>query len=278
MSARRMEPLGKRVDATRTAREYVLRLLGRVGLLGAVYRAYVEWKSLWGGRAAMGADGLPLPPAKLWMLVAGTADPEWFLRSGRLSAESIVELLARNGRRIEDCQSILDFGCGCGRVVRQWHALPARIAGSDYNPQLIAWCRRHLPFARFEVNGLAPPLAFDAGTFDLAYALSVFTHLPEDLQFAWIDELRRVVRPGGLLMISTHGETFLERLSAAEQERFRAGEMVIRWQELAGSNLCCTYHPPAYVRERLARGFEVVDFVPDGARGNGQDLFLLRRG
>ena len=49
--------------------------------------------------------------------------------------------------------------------------------------------RRTCRSRRFERNALAPPLAFDDESFDLVYALSVFTHLTAELQLAWRDEL-----------------------------------------------------------------------------------------
>ena len=73
--------------------------------------------------------------------------------------------------------SILDFGCGCGRVVRWWRDLPAEIHGSDFNPTLVRWCRENLPFGVFEVNRPEPPLPYPDDSFDLVYALSVLTHL-----------------------------------------------------------------------------------------------------
>src|SRR5262249_60948073 len=100
------------------------------------------------------------------------------------------------GPRIEGMSSILDSGCGCGRVIRHWARLDARVAGSDLSGAAIDWCREHLAFARFETNGLSPPLAFADAAFELAYALSVFTHLPEAIQHDWLDQLRRIVRPG----------------------------------------------------------------------------------
>ena len=257
----------------------VLRALGRLRLLKPAFRAYERASAFRAGSApAFADDGLPVPPASLIVRVAGTPDVAWFLRGGRLAAGSIRAALWRQGRRIEDVNALLDFGCGCGRVTRNWLALRGTdVFGSDTNEQAVEWCRRNLPFASFELNGLAPPLAFETAQFDLVYALSVFTHLPEELQLLWMRELERVVRRGGHLILSTHGERYLDRLTRDERERFLAGEVVVRWEEVAGTNLCTTFHPPGYVRERLAAAFEPVDFLAEGAKGNPhQDLFVFR--
>jgi len=263
------------------AKNALLGLLGRIRLLEPSYRTYerVRATRLPHGPQATAEDGLPVPPPHLIVRVAGTPDVSWFLESGRLAAESIAELVERAGRPIASLDSMLDFGCGCGRVVRQWAGLGVNVCGSDLSGAAVDWCRENLPFARFETNGLSPPLAFTDGSFDLAYALSVLTHLPEAIQHDWMDELRRVVRPDGLALVTTHGERYLERLDADEQRRFRAGELVVRWGEVPGTNLCTTFHPPSWVREQLLpHGFEEVSFVPEGAAGNPyQDVFLLRR-
>ena len=86
-----------------------------------------------------------------------------------------------------------------------------------------------------------------------------------------------MLRPYGLLVISTHGDRYLERLSAAERARFEAGNVVVRWGGVAGTNLCTTFHPRSYL-ERLAEGLELVEHVPGGATGNPhQDLSVLRK-
>jgi SAM-dependent methyltransferase len=260
----------------------LLRLLARARLLGPVYRGYerVRAAQLPHGAEPAPADGLPVPPRHLITRVAGTPDVGWFLESGRLAAESIRRALERAGRTVEQLESILDFGCGCGRVIRNWSSLDGtHVAGSDLSGDAVDWCRENLPFARFETNELVPPLAFADDAFDLAYALSVFTHLPEAMQLEWIDELARVVRGGGFLLLTMHGERYLERLNAIERERFASGELVVRWAEVPGTNLCTTFHPRSWVQRRLvSRGFEEVDFVAEGARGNPyQDLYLLRR-
>jgi SAM-dependent methyltransferase len=209
--------------------------------------------------------------------VAGTPDADWFLRSGRISADTVREAATRHGRPLESLGSLLDFGCGCGRVTRWWRELDAEVHGSDVDAPAVAWCRASLGFGHFAVNELAPPLPYRDSTFDLVYAFSVLTHLTEELQRPWLDDLRRVLRSGGLLVLSTHGERYLERLTAAERARFEAGDLVVRWGGVAGTNLCTAFHPRSYL-ERLAEGFELLEHVPEGAAGNPhQDLSVLRR-
>jgi SAM-dependent methyltransferase len=250
----------------------VLRLLQRVGLIGPAFRAWERTKAL-RGRRAPAQDGLPLPPRRLMVRVAMTADADWFLRTGRAGYDAIAAHvdLAQTG-------TVLDFGCGCGRVTRYFRDFDGEIAGSDLSHDAIEWCRDNLAFGSFVTNGIAPPLVYDDESFDLVYALSVFTHLTDDLQLAWRDELRRVLRPGGQLLITTHGTSYLARLDPQEREQFDRGELVVRWGEVAGSNLCSAYHPERYLRDTFAQGFAFVELEPEGARGNPtQDLVLLQK-
>ena len=253
-------------------RRRILRLLQRVGLVRPAFRLYEAAVSLRPARVRA-TDGPSLPPRRLMVRVAGTADADWFLRSGRAAYDAIVAHAPH-----AESDAVLDFGCGCGRVLRYWDGHAGLVAGGDRDAAAVAWCRANLPFARCEVNDLAPPLAFADATFDLVYALSVFTHLTAGLQVAWRDVLARVLRPGGRLLLTTHGRSYLPRLDAAERERFDAGELVVRWGDLPGSNLCSAYHPERFLRETLAAGFDVDVFEPEGALGNPtQDLVVLRR-
>jgi SAM-dependent methyltransferase len=249
-----------------------LRLLERAGLIGVVFRAYERAISLRPSRPAV-VDGPPLPPRRLMVRVAGTADADWFLRSGRAAYDAIAAHVP-----FAELDSVLDFGCGCGRVTRYWSDFAGTVSGGDVNAKAIEWCSANMPFARFELNRLEPPLAFTDESFDLVYALSVFTHLTDELQLAWRDELRRVLRPGGRLFLTTHGRSYLPRLDADERARFDRGELVVRWSDLPGTNLCSAYHPEPYLRDTFAEGFAFVELVPEGARGNPtQDVVLLRR-
>src|SRR4051812_1306718 len=212
-------------------------------------------------------DGLPIPPGQLMFLVQGTENVREFLTDGRGTAQGILDVLRGSGIEIDRSMNILDFGCGCGRVIRHLHAMTgARLQGSDYNPQAVEWCQRNLRFGQFAVNGVAPPLPYEKEQFDLVYALSVFTHFPEDLQAAWMSELSRVLKPGGHLLMTTQGESFLPYMTEKERNDYRAGRLVVREQGTVGGNPFVAIHPPEFVKTHLPPDLAIVSFVPETRR------------
>ena len=263
-------------------RRKLLDQLDRVHLAAPTVRLYelgLAAKSRLHG-APESADGLPLPPARLRAQVGPLhADPAFFLESGRQQAELIERVLAENGASVDEVGELLDFGCGCGRVLRHWARLQdTRVRGCDIDERMVAWCRENLPFAEVAVNSSSPPLPYDGDIFGLVYAFSVFTHLTEESQHAWMAECRRVLRPGGFLLISTLGEHFasLDRLAPSELEAFRSGQLVVLYEGASGRSLCSAYHPAEYVHTRLAAEYELVSFMPAADDGR-HDLHLLRK-
>jgi SAM-dependent methyltransferase len=222
----------------------------------------------------------PVPPGELMYAVGGTTELAWFIGSGHLAASSMRDILAKNGIDIEEPRAILDFGCGTGRVLHHLrHLKGAALYGTDYNPDLISWCRDNLRFAAFQTNPPTGRLSYADGQFDLIYAFSVFTHLTEEQQMFWIDELNRVLKAGGYLLFSVHGESaYFKLLSEEEQQRFKRGQLIVQSDEQAGTNVCGAFHPEAYIRERMAKDFIFLDYVPEGALGNPwQDVVLLKK-
>jgi SAM-dependent methyltransferase len=258
----------------------VARVLGQVGLLPAATDLYLWLRSVPTEDRDRGDDasgGVALPTPALRLSAAGTTDVDWFLRSGRAGAEvvqDLTHLLPSRDRPV----SILDFGCGCGRVLRHLGSLEAaQLFGVDWNPRAIRWCHRNLPGAEFAQGGLAPPLPF-GDRFDIVYAFSVFTHLPAELQVAWLREISERLHPEGLLALSTHGDAFATNLVGEEVELYRAGQLVVREPTVAGTNVCASYHPPGSLAKLLPPGLEIVRHEPGGARGNPpQDLWVLRK-
>ena len=222
---------------------------------------------------------LPIPPAKLIYLVSGHRDLATFLRSGRATNEAIRRLLNKHGLKIEQFDSVLDFGCGVGRVMRHWQKTQGPTwHGTDYNPDLVNWCKHNLKFAEFRVNQLSGQLPYEAESFDFIYVFSVFTHLNEPLQFFWINELSRVLRPGGYLYFTTHGEHYRPDLTPEEHDQFVSGKLVVREEQRSGENLCAVFHPVSYLHEKLLQDLIVVDFVPGGKQSDSlHDVHLVRK-
>jgi SAM-dependent methyltransferase len=269
-------------------RHLIRRLIYRLGIADSVHAGYVRWTHAVDFRAKSrnahlrktGApDGLPVPPPELIYRVTGQLGIDYFLENGRLGLDCIDRVLARHGIAFERMGAVLDFGCGCGRILRHLKTLRGpKLYGVDWNPDAVRWSKASLPFAEFCVNTTSSGLRFFPGdAFDLIFAVSVFTHLPEVLQRFWMRELVRVMRPDGLLLLTVQGSDRLHQLTPAERRRFEMGRCVVIGEDYPGENVCSVFHPEAYVRTVLAAELAVVEYVPGGARDARQDIVLLRK-
>jgi SAM-dependent methyltransferase len=102
--------------------------------------------------------------------------PEWYFGSGYREAWTVLTTVEQYGAHVEAMRSVLEFGCGSGRLIRHFRYIDGlRLAGTDANPKPVEWDRKNLPGIEFNHNALEPPLAYLDGSFDLIYALSVFT-------------------------------------------------------------------------------------------------------
>lgn len=216
-----------------------------------------------------------MPSPDLVYLVTGQYSIEAFYDNGVIGYDSIVSMLARNKIDQRALATVLDFGCGCGRVMRHWST--CNVLGCDYNPELVSWCDESLPFATVSVNGTEPPLQYGDSEFDFTYVISVFTHLKPELQVPWFSELARVLKPGGYLYVTFHGSSHLDKLTDDDKRRFSAGDLVVINEEHSGTNACAVFHPEGYVRRTFGSILDLVDFVPVGAKDASQDAYLFRR-
>ena len=91
--------------------------------------------------------------------------------------------------------------------------------GCDYAPSNVGWIKQHLTNdIKALVNTDVPHLPFPDGYFDVVTAFSVFTHI-DVLEDAWLLELRRITRPGGLLYLTIHNEATWEKLRERPEAR-----------------------------------------------------------
>ena len=157
---------------------------------------------------------------------------DWFEKAYNINQLQRFEaVLNRNGYSLRQFSSILDFGCGHGRLTQYLFdiAPQARVFGCDVRNDLVAECRRKYPNGGFITNDPTPPLSFDDAQFDLIYSYSVFTHLSESNHAAWLEELAGKLNPGGVMLHTTKSYESLRRMamfSAESVEKYKLPELV----------------------------------------------------
>ncbi len=252
--------------------------------------------------ARVAPGGVPLPPRRLRSRV-GAPDATDFVVGGRRAAEGLAGVLAAAGLpALHRYPTVLDFGCGAGRVLPHVAALGARdgfgYCGCDVDAGALGWAARHHPELRFARNQAAPPLPWPPGSFELVYSISVFSHLDEPLQDRWLAELERVLAPGGIALLSVHGGSAFDRFRSSEVQTgwcpaavfdrapLDTDEFVfvpyVRsvWNRLELPGVSADYglafHGGGYVERRWSRWLELVS-VHKRAISDWQDVVVCRK-
>jgi SAM-dependent methyltransferase len=220
----------------------------------------------------------PYPPLDLatrTLSLEGSGDP--FVEYEKLGAQTKAALLGLlpddwsfQGKRV------LDFGCGAGRTLRHFlsEAEEGELWGADIDAASIAWLQEALcPPLRAVRSEAAPPLRWERGSFDLAWAISVFTHL-SDNSLPWLLELHRLLKPGGLLIATYMGRWNSELLAGEPWDEDRVGMNVLRhtmdWDHGGPVVLMSDW----WVRAHWGRAFDILDIAP---RIQNQSWALLRK-
>jgi SAM-dependent methyltransferase len=211
---------------------------------------------------------LPYPPLELANRVGSVADaPDplaYYDKLGRETRDGIVDRLPADwtfgGKRI------LDFGCGAGRTLRHFtdETSTAEFWGCDIDEESIRWMERHLspPFHVF-VNGPEPPLDQPDSSFDLIWAVSVFTHLADSWS-RWLVELDRLLKPGGLLLVTFMGRGMSDEIAGEPWDESGFGMNVIRYGQSWDLGGPMVIHSPWWIEEHWGRAFEILSLAPDG--------------
>ena len=192
-----------------------------------------------------------------------------------------VDALAAQHVNLRTIGSVLEIGCGGARLLRHFRCIEgARLVGTDIDPKSIGWCRANVPGIDFQVNHIDPPLAMETNSFDLAIASSVFTHIPLGLQRAWLVEMRRVMRPGGIFLCTVVGRWHIDKQLDAEAlrrlESSGAMELVPGEKGLSLSSEETHQNDVFQTRSEVIRVFGTEFTMLDYVRGP-QDLLVLRK-
>jgi SAM-dependent methyltransferase len=122
--------------------------------------------------------------------------------------------LAQLQTRKDEIRRILDFGCGYGRILRQFKAAypEARLAACDILREAVDFCAE--TFGAEAIYAADDPGDTELeGEFDLIWVGSLFTHLAAASWTKLLDLFERVLEPGGLLLFSTQGRSIRDRIA-----------------------------------------------------------------
>jgi SAM-dependent methyltransferase len=219
--------------------------------------------------------------------VVGTMTSNNYITLAYTSAALLWNLAESEGKE----GAWLDWGCGPGRTaipLKRVFAKNWEICGcdvDDFNINVLKKLDAEIPAV---VADLFPPLPYENNSFDVVHGISVLTHLTEDNQELWIEELARVLKPGGLALLTTHGELavliseFIDGTSPIYSAFTRRGIS----DEIIDDVLGTTFNDKSYYRSTFqtanhARGlfgrqFDIVRIIT-GGHNNHQDLWVLRR-
>lgn len=217
-----------------------------------------------------------LPPVDLAFDAHGL-DWNFYAASGKSLSDRIGTEIVKYHNGPVNC--LLEWGCGPGRVIRYFPSIfpNAKIIGTDYNAATIDWCKDSLKGITFLRNDLSPPLDIESGSVDAIYAISVFTHLSEQICLKWVNELHRVLNDNGILMVWTNGDYIANFLLPEEQDKYNKSNFVIRDKFEEGKKMFLSFHPPLWVRNTLLSKFEVVKHYSGGFSSKEQDVWICRK-
>lgn len=236
---------------------------------------------------AVPLDTPVLPEPERRLRVHGVTEASSYVVQGASAAWKIRHVLDSHfGRAIGDFEAILDWGCGCGRVLQYLagDGRPGRFHGCDVDPDNLDWCRRNIPGVAFADSAQHPPLPYAADSFDLVYGISVFSHLGPAMEEAWVAELHRVLRPGGIALMSLNiahfqvwhqPRRFARRLAREEMIDLGANREMV--EAIAEPDLYRTVvHTPPRLERVWTPLFALVDVLP-GFIGGTQDLVVAQK-
>jgi SAM-dependent methyltransferase len=175
--------------------------------------------------------------------------------------------------------------------------------GADVGHDMLEHCRRDFRSGHFELVAPRPPSPLPRASFDLIYAYSVFSHLNEEVSNAWIAELAGLLRPRGLLVVTTQRRAFVEDCARLREGTAPTNAWEASLARLFTDTEAClaaydrgdvlhaatgggqdrpasfygeTLIPPKYVERHWTRHLRFVEFVDDPSKVR-QALIVMQK-
>jgi SAM-dependent methyltransferase len=232
------------------------------------------------------------PPADVTAMARGSLAAGGSFYYGDLVASTLEQSRVDLSRT----QRVLDFGCSSGRVVRVLAAAYPHVEwfGCDPDERAATWAGANLPGVEFSTCDVEPPLAFPDEHFDFVFAISIWTHYSEPAALRWFEEMRRIIAPGGHLLLTAagyrsvelHGEEWgswpAHLIAEITTELYTNGYRFVGGYgkdlslALSNSDWGEAFFTPDWLAERTCPAWAILDYKP-GRVENHQDLYLLER-
>jgi SAM-dependent methyltransferase len=213
-----------------------------------------------------------------------------YLAWGR-SDKELVQTQIRKHLGAADNLAILDFGCSSGRVLRHFYPEAKEkgwtLHGVDVQARPIQWMREFLPATFCIYTGSTMPmLPFPDNHFDVIYGFSIFTHIKYHWDM-WLLELKRVLKPGGLLIQTIHTEHAWQRYYESRNEdwvRKNHSAKMLETREMPHDyflygdiGVSQAFWKRDVARAYWGRYFEVLDVLPPPDARSFQDWMVCRK-
>jgi len=222
----------------------------------------------------------PLPPAELARRV-GVVDQahaaESFDEMGADIRQMVLNLVGGEGWFTAD-KTVFDFGCGPGKLLRHFlsEAEVSEFIGCDIDRPSIEWLKdHHSPPLNLFVCGEEPGLPLPDNHVDLAFAMSVFTHLTE-YWAGWLLEIHRVLKPGGKFLATFLGKGMSEPIAFEPWDEDRIGLNILRTWQPWDDGGPSVQHSEWWLRAHWGRLFD-FERIEDSDQPSHGWMFLRKR-
>ncbi len=114
---------------------------------------------------------------------------------------------------------------------------------------------------------------------DVIYGNSIFTHLSEQMHYDWFHELHRVLKPNGIMLLTTQGDNFKIKLTSAENKNYDDNQLVVRGNVKEGHRTYSAFHPNGFMK-KLFQEVEILEHIELQSNTAGwvpQDIWIVKK-
>jgi len=211
---------------------------------------------------------------------SGKSEKDYF-ESGQLHFKSFFELIKKHRPSFLNNKSILDYGCGHGRITRYITKMlsPEKLVAADVWESAVNFCAEQFNATPFLISG-NNTISKLGLKYDIILSYSVFSHLPPQSFGFNLTELKNSLNEDGILLFTTHGKYHSDMNKLSLKDGFHYGSLGKQPNHTGGrlsgdeySFMCVTKEYVVNVLEKV--GLKLLEHVQDIHKFSGQELYVV---